>query len=238
VIDMLVRGAVIEPLAATRLRAAVSDRAVAPDVLQRLQDEAGARWAALDTVMRLLPRLQAADLAAQTRRGPAEAVTEVISDLRDALEPLGAAVLIDGREPGSASTITYDPLAFAISALAESRIRAALRPRPGAQPLPAIPAPGARYYERLSPYASLLSGAPNATDLIWLHDDGILPPAHALAAALALREVRLREAGGEVDASQWALLRRLRSPTLPLELLIPEAPPAAGTDVPAPAAGP
>lgn len=239
VIDTLVRGAAIEPLAATRLRAAASDRIVAPDELQRLQDEAGPRWATLDSVLRLLPRLQAAYAAAQTRRAPIEEVEETIQDLRDALKPLKADLLRHGWTKGDADAlITYDPLAFAISALAESRIRAAERLRPGAQPLPAIPAPGSQHYERLAPYASLLSGAPNATDLIWLHDDGILPPAHALAAALALREVRLREAGGEVGAAQWELLRRMRSPTLPLELLIPEAPADTGTDVPPPAAGP
>lgn len=74
-------------------------------------------------------------------------------------------------------------------------------------------------------FASLLSGAPEATSFAWKVDPTILPPPLALTAALAMQEV----AGLKPD---WRLLERTPSFTVPLRFLLPPRIPAPGSSLP------
>lgn len=231
VVEQLMRSVAFEPLSAVRLRAAIADRGnrgpILDEELQRRFDAAGDREAAitrtamaLETLTRLVHEGFGKRLATDELEAAVDALRRAIDDLGDVANRRAI--------PAADALVHRDPLAFALACLAESRLQRLEAGRQddslGRVPWRA-PEPGSRGFVRLAPFAQLLSGEPAATDLIWLHDDAILPPAQALAAALAMREVREEErrrlAGltprpGDHD---WALIRRLRCYTLPLEML-------------------
>lgn len=219
-IAALQRGAVFEPLAAVRLTAAVLDPAADEEEQRRAFEAAGRREARLAALIVALRRLAEAEAAA----APApEALVAALRDVERAAEPLGP---VDGRRaPDEEAPVRHDPLSFALACLAESRLQRH-RP-PGMQREPwRPPEPGTGPYARLAPFARLLSADPAGSELIWLHDDQVLPPAWALAAHLAMREVHARTQGGAM-AADWEQLAQLRCFTLPLALLAP-VPAAAG----------
>ncbi len=228
VIETLVRGAGLEPLAAVRLRAAIADRSLGDDELQRRQDAAGLRESRITTLILALDRLRdAVDRSGATRSGD-PAVDEAQRAVGRAAEVLGD---VSGRRQANPpdALVLRDPLAFALACLARTRVLRLTSGSGSASGLVrdpwTIPEPGSGEFVRLAPFAQLLSGDAAAGELIWLHDDAVLPPAHALAAALAMREVRedarQRLGGGQrpADDPDWSLTTRLRCYTLPLELL-------------------
>ena len=223
VIEALMRGAGLEPLAAVRLRAAITDRTLGGDEVQRRQDAAGPRESRLTGLILALDGL--ADLAPPSGqlRSSDPGVDQAMRTVSRAAEALGD---VTGRRQGNTADalVLRDPLAFALACLAHSRLNRLAAPGLGREPW-RIPEPGSGEFVRLAPFAQLLSGDAAASELIWLHDDAVLPPAHALAAALAMREVRedaRQRLGGEArpaDDPDWTLTARLRCYTLPLELL-------------------
>ncbi len=232
--ETLVRSAIIEPLAATRLRAALADSA--PDELQRRYDAADPREAGLTRVLVDLDALGAA-LASPTRRTAADR-DSAIDNLRRSIDALGD--IGERRVAGSpGDLVRRDPLSFAIACLATSRLqRLSGGGGNGLTRVPwRAPQPGTGDFVRLAPFAQLLSGEADATELVWLHDESVLSPAQALAAALAMREVRdierQRLLGREIrwdeqTPAYWSSLVRLRCFTLPLERLT--GPAAQGPD--------
>ncbi|MBN8526649.1 MAG: hypothetical protein J0M02_15050, partial [Planctomycetes bacterium] len=161
-----------------------------------------------------------------TRRVSSDERDAAADEVRHAADNLGD---VSGRNaPAADALVQRDPLAFALACLARTRLLRLDRTRQGdglVQVQWQAPEPGSRDFVRLAPFAQLLSGDQSATELIWLHDDAILPPAQALAAALAMREVREEQRARQVDRTRpagdpdWSLTRRLRCYTLPLELL-------------------
>jgi hypothetical protein len=228
VVEQLMRSVAFEPLSAVRLRAAIADRGgIQGEELQRRFDATGVREAAITRLAMALDNLTRIGRDATGRRVGTDERDAAVDVLRRAIDGLGD-VANRGAAPAADSLVHRDPLAFALACLAESRLQRldAGRQDDGLNRVPwQAPEPGSRNFVRLAPFAQLLSGEPAATDLIWLHDDAILPPAQALAAALAMREVREEERArltgrdrrqGDPD---WSLTRRLRSYTLPLEML-------------------
>lgn len=241
VIEALVRGAGLEPLAAVRLRAAVTDRTLGADEVQRRHDAAGARESQLTTLILALDGLTALAGPAGSARSSEPGLEAAVRTVSRAADALGD---VSGRRAANPpeALVLRDPLAFALACLAHSRLRR-LASSPGLVGDPwLIPEPGSEPFVRLAPFAQLLSGDTGASELIWLHDDAVLAPAHALAAALAMREVRedaRQRLGGEqrpTNDPDWALTTRLRCYTLPLELLdgrprqrpVEDAPPLSG----------
>lgn len=227
VVEQLVRSVALEPLSAVRLRAAIADRTTVPaEELQRRFDAAGAREAALTRLAIALDGLARVAGGDAPRRVAVDERDAALDALRRAVDALGD---VAGRgAPQGDALVQRDPLAFAMACLAESRLQRLAGPRAGdgiVRMAWRAPDPGSRGFVRLAPFTQLLSGEPEASELIWLHDDAILPPAQALAAALAMREVREEERARLADRRRrgddpdWSLTRRLRSFTLPLELL-------------------
>lgn len=246
VVEALVRGAARGPLAAVRLRAGLSDRQAgargADRILESLFEAAPPREAALARAMLALDALERLSQSTAGRRVPPAELISAIEAVRGAVAALGDVVSAADDGPRR-QLVQRDPLAFAVACLAESRIRRlAGQPGEGLTQTPwQAPEPGvARAFVQLAPFAQLLSGDQAASELIWLHDDEILPPAQALAAALAMREVRederYRLAGRKrpLHVPDWRLLRRLRSFSLPLELLAEREPETAASDRPTP----
>jgi hypothetical protein len=223
VVEALVRGAGLEPLAAVRLRSAITDRTLGSEELQRRQDTAGERESRLTALILALDGLAALAPPSGQLRLSDPGVDEAMRSVSRAAEALGD---ITGRRQANAASalVLRDPLAFALACLAHSRLNRLATPGLGRDPW-RIPEPGIGEFVRLAPFAQLLSGDPAASELIWLHDDAVLPPAHALAAALAMREVRedaRQRLGGEIrnaNDPDWSLTARLRCYTLPLEML-------------------
>ncbi|HAT09992.1 MAG TPA: hypothetical protein DCS97_05225 [Planctomycetes bacterium] len=210
VVEHLVRAAALEPLAALRLRAVLTEPGAPREVVQRRRDAAGGRFSALSDVIVALARLAQAEdgLPRETAVREAQAAAAELGDVGPQQDATG---------PGQ--PVHQDPLAFALACLVESRCK---RSRNGFSDAPWSPPALSGRFSRLTPFAQLLSGDAQATELVWLHDDAVLPPAHALAVALAMREVRSAELRNRGDAAlDWSLQGRLRSYTLPLELLDP-----------------
>lgn len=131
-----------------------------------------------------------------------------------------------------------DPFAYALVALLDHRQIAApigdAPPRTGAGVTVKDPTLLASrpISQALKPYERLLNGKATATSEIWGIDAAVLPPAQALATALAMQEV----AGLSPD---WTLLDQIHCFTLPLDLMIPPRPAEQiQKDAPAPAAPP
>jgi hypothetical protein len=225
VVEMLLRASALEPLAALRLRAVLTEPGVPREVVQRRRDAAGIRFSALSDTLVALARLARAEdgLPRETAMREAQAAAAELGSVGPQLDTSGPLQLVH-----------QDALAFALACLVESRCKLS---RSSLNEAPWSPPALSGRFSRLAPFAQLLSGDEQATELVWLHDDAILPPAHALAAALAMREVRSAEMRNRGEnTTDWSLLHRLRSYTLPLELLDPSRPlPAAEPDHTAPA---
>ncbi|MCX8040663.1 MAG: hypothetical protein N3B15_08860 [Planctomycetota bacterium] len=207
------RAAGLEPLAAVRLRAAVLDPATDPEELRRAYEAAGRREARLTALIVALHRLSQVEAS---ESGPSAALAGALREVERAAEALGP--VDERRVPGPEALVVHDPLAFALACLAEARLtkhRPAGLQREAWRP----PQPGSGAFVRLAPFARLLSGDPAASELIWLHDEQILPPAWALAAHIAMREVLATTREGAAPAVDWSPLTLLPSYTLPLELL-------------------
>lgn len=71
-----------------------------------------------------------------------------------------------------------------------------------------------------APYGRLLGGKADAGQEAWSANPEVLPPAQALAAALAMQEVL----GGPEARPNWALLEQIPSFTVPLRLMRPMEP--------------
>lgn len=71
-----------------------------------------------------------------------------------------------------------------------------------------------------APYGRLLGGKADAGHEAWSANPEVLPPAQALAAALAMQEVL----GGTEAMPNWALLEQIPSFTVPLRLMRPTEP--------------
>lgn len=210
VAETLVRAATLEPFAAVRMRARGNARSLGA-VPGRERD-----------LSRLIAAIAALPgLGDEIRRGPElDALTVAAADALAQVCDFSRPDDVAGRQLAE-----HDPLAFALACLCESRLRR-LAPQTAARRTVWPPVLAGRF-ARLSPFAELLAGSPAATALVWLHDDAVLPPAQALAAALAMREVAMATAWqpNRDEAPDWRLLHRLRSFTLPLDLLAssPEA---------------
>lgn len=260
-IQRLVQAAALEPLAAVRLRACLAETDEASRIASSATTGRETATARLEAA-RL--RAERATEAAPSREALLSRLILSLRDLadsppgperRDAIQRVEADAGRLGQvradsSPRPDAPVMSDPLAFALACLAASRIQRAepqgpsgdLRAAAGFAP----PDLDVRFAS-LAPYARLLvrrpghPGDPGATDLIWLHDDAILPPAQALAAALAMQEVayeRSRSSALPADglaSPDWSLLQRLPAYTLPLDLLDPaprERSGAAGTPAP------
>lgn len=97
---------------------------------------------------------------------------------------------------------------------------------------PLLPWP--RELKELATYEPLLRGDADATSEAWRMRSPDLPPAQALAAALAMQQA-LAGSGTDGAAPHWELLAEIPSFTLPVELL---APGRVASDAPTPPAGP
>ena len=224
--ELLVRSAILEPLAAVRLRASLTD--ATPEELQRRYDAAGLREANLTRVLVAIDALDTTVRSGGPRRNASADQDAAIDQLRRAIDTLG-----DIGERRVASTpgdlVRRDPLVFSLACLGTSRIqRLTLSAGEGLARVPwRAPLAGTGDFVRLAPFAQLLSGDADATELIWLNDESVLPPTQALAAALAMREVReverqrLAAREPSTAVADWSALVRLRCFTLPLELLDP-----------------
>jgi hypothetical protein len=226
VVERLVATAGLSPLTAVRL-AAVLHESVADDGrhatgerLLQAYEIAEPRDRELARALSALRRLAAAGAA------PDEAVLREVREALRRLDPDGL-LHADGGVPadGTAGLVHRDPLAFALASLMEVRLQRLAVRLPGApRPVQAVPEAGSGRFAQLEPFARLLGGRDSATEVIWLHADAVLPPAQALAAALAMQEVR-----GE-RPPDWGLLRRLPCFTLPLDFLDPARPAPAARD--------
>lgn len=205
-LEALARDAVIEPLAACGMAATAADRIADPSApLPEPTEGVERREATLIRAIVVLNRLAAEALWRPERQKEVLRLAEIA---HHELTRLG-----DGE---SLPLAARDPLAFALDRLVARRSSQITDPKrrlQGGQPAePELP-------DLLAPYRRLLSGQEVAVRDIWLHDPTQLPPAQALAAALAMQEV----AG--VVRPDWSLLKALPCRTLPLPLLEPRVSP-------------
>jgi hypothetical protein len=129
----------------------------------------------------------------------------------DAIEAKKELLATNGQQ---AAWANQDPLAYALIALMDHRQKfSKVGEAAPATKDPIMLASGSSG-QALAAYERLLSGNANAINEIWTHDAAVLPPAQALASALAMQEA----VGGE---SNWQLLKQVPCYTLPLSLMIP-----------------
>ncbi len=204
-IELLMEGAVLEPVAAVSMRHGIGLLLGDKEVAQALQEPELPR-------SRTVLSRAAHDAALVLDKAPAReaAIAQVLLALRGiGSKQAVVQTMVGGRVP----LIDSDPLLFAaVSVLLrrnpdlkdddhETNI-------PGTTPVLRIP-------PELGPFERLLSGRSSTTGEIWLHDPAVLPPAQALATALAMQEAK------GAPKPDWGLLNQVRCFTLPLELLIP-----------------
>jgi hypothetical protein len=216
----LIQLAGFEPVAAVQTKAHILDAldaqtpANAPPEARRANEQR-----ALEAARTAPAREAALDLALLALHG--------VGDLAQALaeldpDPKHQTPNTDGVVPWA----RRDPLAYALYRLLQHRQAEAAAATPTANPLGKpedLP-------DGLAPFTRLLSGRLEATHEAWLTDPQVLPPAQALAAALAMQEV-IGLPGVRPD---WRLLDQLPCFTLPLRLMKRGAPAGA----PPPAVGP
>ncbi len=97
--------------------------------------------------------------------------------------------------------------------------------RPQSRMVPRQLLRGPAELKELANFAPLLSGDEEASAQAWRMQSAELPPAQALAAALAAQEAMRAGAG---PSPQWRLLAEISSYTLPLELEVPQEQAAGG----------
>jgi hypothetical protein len=206
VLERLIASAGIEPLA----------QAAAIASLRAGEAVTGAATG-LDPDQQALAELlaQLHQLSAARARRDSDAIADITKRLREQLAA-------EARFADTSPLVRSNPLAFALAQLARARV--------GGRPTAPQQLPGREGdlvgadllrrddFAQLRPFAFLLGGSPDATALVWLQADHVLPPARALAAALAMQEVR-----GMADVP-WHLLYRVPCLTLPLEFLAPVTP--------------
>jgi hypothetical protein len=123
-------------------------------------------------------------------------------------DPEHASTVPDGATP----LARRDPLAYALYRLIQHRLGESRLP--GGNPLDKPEKlPEALGWQ----YGRLLSGRPEATHEAWLSNPAVLPPAQALASALAMQEVL----GTTASKPNWSLLEQIPCFTLPLRLIRP-----------------
>jgi hypothetical protein len=246
-VEALEQDAVLEPAGAVVMCTRLREMLARPDVAQALAaaqvappavqascqaaiagacDRAPAREAALAQVLLALRGLLPIETAAQglltpSAQGSALAVRDPLAyALLSALLSADPSVL--GQVPAAyrAGAGARDPIPYQGAGATSMRPRAA----PAFAPLLAQP----EALRELANFARLLSGEDDATSQAWRMRTADLPPAQALAAALEMQALLLAP-GGARRVVRWDLLARVRSYTLPLELLAPPAPaPASG----------
>ena len=121
-----------------------------------------------------------------------------------------------------------DPLAYALYRLLQYRH---LKVSTTAAPIDPFAKPTELPELLQGPIARLLSGKRESMhEVAWLPDPNVMPPAQALAAALAMQEVL----GTETGSANWSLLDQIPCFTLPLHLMKPDGKTSPKTDPTAP----
>ena len=230
----LEQAAVLEPVAGVRLRCALERLLSTPKVTAALNAPADPRARAV-----IADAAEQADAACDDAPPREAAITRALLALQDVVPLDKACAGLLGSPDGGDAWIDRDPLAFACADLLVHRHRAECAPTFAAHLPPDHPDDLTHHPAGLVPgralavYARLLAGADSPDDLgadLWQApapapalgvDDGndnasrdLLPPAEALAVALAEQEVH----GGTPD---YSLLSRLPCGILPLAWLAP-----------------
>ncbi len=219
-LDHLIQIAAFEPVAAVMMRARILD-ALATLTANHTQEA------------RRMVEQKALDIARSQSAPAREAVLATallalrgLGDANQALSELDWDPRhLELKGDGSVPWYRRDALAYALYRLIQHRVAesssspSANNPLTKPEELP----------DGLGPFTRLLSGKPDATHEAWLTDPQVLPPAQALAAALAMQEVL----GAPGSKPQWWLLDQLPCYTLPLALMKRgeaggSSPPAAG----------
>jgi len=195
-LDQLIAYAQFRPLPAVGMSAG----------MRAAYDQAGGRDASDQARSEAERRLTALTAEAPPRETALARAVLALSGLGDAGAAAKALAAADGTQPALAAR---DPLAFALD-----RLLALRSPRRGDPATLSVPPLVARVTlpAELAGFDKLLSGLPEATHHVWVGNLDALPPAQALAAALAMQE-----ATGE--RADWSLLRRFPCFTIPLALL-------------------
>ena len=205
-LDHLIQIAAFEPVAAVMMRARILDAlaaspANASQELHRATEQKALDIARSQTVPAREAVLAIALLALRGYGDPATALSELDWDPHH----------VELKGDGTIPWYRRDALAYALYRLIQHRQAESSSTSASSNPLSKpddLP-------EGLGPFTRLLSGKPDATHEAWLTDPQVLPPAQALAAALAMQEV----AGPPGTKPQWSLLDQLPCYTLPLALM-------------------
>ena len=219
VIERLIRSAALEPLSAVRLRATILDPAPSRRaMIAQCLETTRPREAALARVLMALRECDEAIEPGAKIKAAKDAHRLAERDLGKLSPPKNEA------EEKIDYLIHHDPLAYALAFLVEKRTNDILGVTGLSTDIDehALDLTGA-FKDLAAPFAPLLgknslsltgshTSEGDPTDLIWQNSDDILPPAQALAVALAMQEV----AGQKPD---WSILHRLTCYSLPLELL-------------------
>ncbi|MBA2479374.1 MAG: hypothetical protein H0V44_01830 [Planctomycetes bacterium] len=228
-IERLAQGAVLEPVAAVSMRYRI-DR-ILKQVARALRDQQNLR--SREEIARATQEALAALDGVPARESALAASLVALQNLGSKEAAFEKLMVKDDR---GLPWIHRDPLAFAIASLMLARnpqLKDLVSEKWRAKEAD-LPGSILAFPDKLRPFEHLLSGKPETTDEIWLHDPAVLPPAQALATALAMQEAK-PEMGARPE---WTLLRRVPCFTLPLDLLIPaenERVPTAGDDIRTPA---
>lgn len=214
-LERLIQLAAFEPggLAAVSMRAAIIDALEKP-----APPNAGPETLA---EQRRLNRARALE-AVHVPTAPAREalLAQAILALNGIGDPLAALTALD-PDPGhrlptgdnSVPLARRDALGYALYRLLHHRWQGSAPSHPDSPFAPKEQLPEAL----VSPFGNLLSGHPDATREAWGTDPTVLPPAQALAAALAMQEVmRL-----DPRPPNWSLLDQVPCFTLPLRLMKP-----------------
>ncbi len=205
-LDHLIQLAAFEPVAAVTMRAHILDALAGLAANRSPEARRAVEQKAMDSVRsQAVPAreavLAAALLALRGFGDPNQALSDLDWDPRH----------LELKGDGSIPWYRRDALAYALYRLIQHRVA-----ETGGAPATGNPLTKPEELpDGLGPFTRLLSGKPDATHEAWLTDPQVLPPAQALAAALAMQEVL----GAPGAKPQWWLLDQLPCYTLPLALL-------------------
>jgi hypothetical protein len=220
-LDHLIQIAAFEPVAAVMMRARILDALAAlpanpTQEAHRIVEQKALDIARSQTAPAREAVLASALLALRGFGDPAQALSDLDWDPRH----------VELKGDGTIPWYRRDALAYALYRLIQHRQAEASSSSAANNPLTKpddLP-------DGLGPFTRLLSGKPDATHEAWLTDPQVLPPAQALAAALAMQEV----AGAPGSKPQWGLLDQLPCYTLPLGLMKRSEAPGGSLPTPGP----
>jgi hypothetical protein len=236
-IQQLMQATVLEPVSAVTMRHRLEQLLATKEVAAALADPdaKGAR----DILARAAVEAQAIREAGPPREA---ALAQALLALRGLGPKEVACQALLAPFSGGPPLAQRDPLAYAVVSLLLNRdndlvslVPPALKPADPMHEALLGPMTGSealrkpRDLPELARFEDLLSGARDpdhlerdATALAWLQDPSVLPPAQALATALARQESAPRPGRKAAPAPPaWSLLQQARCYTLPLGLMVP-----------------